>query len=291
MDRIVRHIAVVVKKGDPKAAALAAEVVAWLTERGMTCVTAENCHVACRELTMLDPKPDLMLVVGGDGTMLSAARHAAPNVPLLGLNAGKVGFLTELSAEIWREELLDILSKGARVRKRPYLDCRVFRHDAGEEPALVGRALNDVVLTRAALARLITIEIFALGERLGNLRADGLIISSPMGSTGYAVSAGGPLIHPNLRAISLTPVCPFRGEFHPLVLPGDADLTLKLKRGSQEVFLTLDGQEGFPLQVGDAVRINLSSEAAPFVLPRRASYFASLRAKGFFKDRETEAGP
>lgn len=295
-------VVIVAKAGDPRALELGERMAAWLTARGARAAVMENRTSAPQGAQIMTHAPDLVLALGGDGTMLSVARKlsGAP-VPILGFNLGKVGFLTEVCPGSWEQALSTALDRGLSVCERMALAYRVLR---GGEEVHAGRVINDIVVSRGALARLINLELKARNpgmdgaepdEHLGKLRADGLILSTPTGSTGYAVSAGGPLMHPDMDAYSVTPICSFLGEFRPLCLPGDAHLEVTVLESRTEVYLTLDGQEDFALAPGDVVAVRRDPRGMRFACLEPGSYFAKLRAKGFVMaegpDGEETGGP
>lgn len=287
----------VTKAKDSRAWTLGEEILSWLTARGISARLMENpesnrsfdqaCAAVLRDF---GGEPGLILVLGGDGTMLSVARRMLrTTAPLLGVNLGKVGFLTELTIADWRSCLERLLAHGITQCERTALAFEVIRPGCAI-PVTQGRVINDLVLARGALARLISLEVRVDDEPLGEFRADGLIISTPTGATGYSVSADGPLLHPSLRAFCLTAVCPFLHEFTPMVLPEEARLSVTLLSGAAEAFLTLDGQEGFPLQPGDRVDIHRSEQRFRIVRLEDSSYFGKLKVKGFVRAHENFQG-
>ena len=258
---------------------LAEEIRDWLQGRGITATLTRNHCDPGKDGELPAPGSDLLLVLGGDGTMISIARRTGGSgVPLLGLNQGRVGFLTDLYAHTWQTKLDEILSKDLEVRHRLALDFSVFRSD---KKVFSGRVVNDLVINRGILARLVNLDVAVNNESLGQVRADGLIMSTPTGSTAYGVSAGGPMLHPSLSAFSLTPICPFLKEFPPLALPGDSRLRVTVQQSSSDVFLTLDGQDGFALAPGDEVEVVRSKYDLLLARISGASYFSRLREKGF----------
>jgi NAD+ kinase len=280
----------ITKAKDPRAWALGQKILAWLSSMGVHARLMENpepgssFEQACAAvLHDFGCDPGLILVLGGDGTMLSVARRLHPtSAPLLGVNLGKVGFLTEVSTADWRPCLERLLAEGVARCERMALAFRVIRPGV-DAPITRGRVINDIVIARGALARLISLDVNVDNEHLGEFRADGLIVSTPTGATGYSVSADGPLLHPALRAFCLTAVCPFLHEFTPLVLPEEAKLSVTLPPGAADAFLTLDGQEGFPLQPGDRVDIHRSEQGFHMARLHDSSYFGKLKAKGFVR--------
>lgn len=271
-----RHILLVHKARHEKAAALAEEAATWLREKGhvVVAVVCAGVDSPVYEATPLD----FVVVFGGDGTMLGVARRlVGRDVPILGINFGRVGFLTDAEPSAWREKLEESLMGEEPVRSCMALQWslrREGRHLAG------GFAVNDVVLSRGSLSRLVWFEIYIAGERLGSLRGDGVIVATPVGSSGYSVSAGGSLLHPSMEAIAVTPVCPFLHTISPMVFPGDTSCTFQILQGSTDCYLTVDGQEGQQLQVGDVVKVSGLPSAVHF-LGRGTTFFDRLRTRGF----------
>lgn len=274
-------VLIVTKARDDEAAELGRDIAEWLEGRGVACRVQANPALDERALG-LGFSPDLALVLGGDGTMLSVARQMANHrVPLLGLNLGKVGFLTEICPDNWPERLMDILDEGLNVSERLALAWELEREG---RTIAQGRVINDLVINRGHLARLVDLDLFIDGRLLSRLRADGVIVATASGATGYAVSAGGPLLHPSLGVYSITAICPFMSAFRPLVLPGEARLVVRVPNNRAEVLLTLDGQEGLPVQEGDLIHVHRSVEPFFYAEPKGASYVGKLRAKGMLGD-------
>ncbi len=295
MTTAIRSVFLITKAGDPHAVALGDEMALWLHERGIAITRAENpgtlssCETSFPELEH-GPEPDLVLVLGGDGTMLSVARRLKCRAPLLGVNLGKVGFLTELCPADWRERLGPVLERGVGPCERMALAYTVLR--PGEaRPLAEGRVINDLVVSRGALARLTPLHLAVDGEEVAVVRSDGLIVSTPTGATGYGVSAAGPLLHPALGVYCVTAICPFMREFHPLVLPAEAALDITVLESAAEVFLTLDGQDGLKLRSGDRIEVRRAARGFSIVRLEGSSYFAKLRAKGFVREHAQPGEP
>lgn len=281
MKRTISSVYIVTKAGQAAALELAGNMQAWFRGQGVAADVFENGSAAWKQLAFA--QEGIVLVLGGDGTMLSVARRlVGTGVPVLGVNLGRVGFLAEVSSDRWQEELIRLLDGRAGFARRVALACTVER-----EGALLhsGVAVNDVVVHRGALARVVRLELAVQGERLGDLRADGLIVSSPTGSTGYAVSANGPLLHPDLDAFSVTPICPFMNALKPFVLRGDMEFSLLVHDTDADLHLTQDGQEGVALRCGDRIRVTSAPGGLVFAELGCASYFSRLRTRGFYKDQ------
>ena len=218
-----------------------------------------------------------MLVLGGDGTMIATARMLGDKeVPVLGVNYGGLGYLAEFRVEELYIALESILDGNYRLDTRVMLAVQLIR---GDEEVTRTRVLNDAVINKSALARIIEIEAYLNQQFVNSFRADGLIVSTPTGSTAYNLSAGGPVIYPSMNAIVITPICPFTLSNRPLVVPDDAVIELTLKTQQEDVALTLDGQVGFPLQVEDRVIIRKSRTTFNLVQPMNRNYFEVLRDK------------
>ncbi len=279
----ISSILVITKKGDDKAAKTGRSIADWLQDRDIRALVRANDPSRPPDLSGFADGPDIVMVLGGDGTLIGVARQlpSEQRIPVLGVNMGTVGFLTDMDAKDWPQRLEDLLQNDLRVTERLCLEYQVWRNGG---VALQGRALNDVVVSRASLARLIRLELQLDGLSLGRVHADGLIIATPTGSTAYSVSAGGPLAHPEVGMISVTSICPFLSSFPPLVLPPDSELTVGLSNPFADVHLTLDGQEGQPLEKGDTIVVRRSAQPALFVKTPWCQFAAKLLAKGFIRD-------
>ena len=284
----IRRVGIIVKPHQPDALTTVCGVVEWLTKRGIVLAgTAEiekeriehktGCAVETFPPDQLVANVDLMLVLGGDGTMIATARMLGDcEVPVLGVNYGGLGYLAEFRIEELYSALESILAGNYRLDTRVML---AVEHLRGGEQTTSHRVLNDVVINKSALARIIEIEAYLNGQFVNSFRADGLIVSTPTGSTAYNLSAGGPVIYPSMNAVVITPICPFTLSNRPIVVPDDAEIDLCLKTEQEEVALTLDGQVGFPLQTQDRVRIRKSAATFKLVQPMNRNYFEVLRDK------------
>jgi NAD+ kinase len=220
---------------------------------------------------------DLLIVLGGDGTLLSAARQAAPrNVPILAVNLGGLGFLTTVSLDELYAMLDEIFSGQHRISERVMVQAEIVR--AG---SVIRRqiALNDAVLNKAALARIMDLELRVNGDYVTTYKADGLILSTPTGSTAYSLAAGGPIVYPIVEAFVITPICPHTLTNRPLVVPDSAKIEIDFLSEDDAVFLTLDGQVGIELEKGDHIRIAKAVEKLRLVRPSKKKYFEILRSK------------
>jgi len=259
------------------------ELVHWLGNRGVPFVLDPDAARLAdtsgpvAERDELPEKTDLIVVLGGDGTLLSIARSLyRREVPILGVNLGSLGFLTEISTEEMIPALEACLNGKADVQRRMALQCTLVR---GEEAIATFHCLNDVVINKGALARMFEIRIEVGGLWLTNMRSDGLIVATATGSTAYNLSAGGPIVVPGLDGFILTPLCPHTLTMRPLIVGAQTPVHIEVVRESGQVYLTADGQTGHPMHAGDHVRITRSSHSVLLVVSQSRNYFALLREK------------
>lgn len=277
----MKRIGIIAKSGRPEPVEILRDVLSWLKDSGIEVVidreTAERLHIEGTQRERIPDLVELIIVLGGDGTLLSVARLVGGrDVPILGINLGTLGFLTEVSRDEIKEAIERLLRGDFSVEKRLMLKAKVIRDDREISSFHV---LNDVVINKGALARIIDLETF-IDERFVTLfKADGLIVSTPTGSTAYNLSAGGPIIYPTLECMVLTPICPHTLTNRPIVLPGNSKIEIRLRSESQDVFLTLDGQVGFNLVKGDSVIITRADFKIGLVIPPEKNYFEILRTK------------
>jgi NAD+ kinase len=284
----IKRIGVVVKPHQPDALSTLCRLTEWLSEREIRLVgTSEiereriehetGCAVEVAEQGDLPRSVDLLLVLGGDGTMIATARMVGDNeVPVLGVNYGGLGYLAEFRIEELFSALDTILAGNYKVQRRLMLEVELRRDDT---VVTRNRVLNDVVVNKSALARIIEIEAYLNEQFVNSFRADGLIVSTPTGSTAYNLSAGGPVIFPSMNAVVITPICPFTLSNRPIVVPDDSLIEVRLITEKEEVALTLDGQVGFPLQAGDRIIICKSKATFNLIQPANRNYFDVLRDK------------
>lgn len=278
-------IAIVTKREHPEAERLGAEIGAWLMQRGanVTILAHDRDPVRFIDALTRTATPGLILVLGGDGTLLSVARKTIGlNAALLGINLGDVGFLTAISPEGWRKPLERVLSGGYLCCEQMVIDYKIVRDGAVVQD---GFAINDVVVSRGTLARLVRLSLRFSGETVTTLRSDGLIISSPIGSTAYCASASGPLVHPAVEAFTITAIAAFRNNFKSLVVPASQEMEIVVEDDTGEVFLTEDGQELHELAPGDVIRIRRSRRGIIMVNMPGETYFSTITAKGFLVER------
>jgi len=256
----------------------------WLQAHGATVIcdseTADCIGALAGEVRKREELPactDLLIVLGGDGTLLSAARLAADRgVPILAVNLGGLGFLTTVSQDEIYSILEEIFSGKHRVSERVMLEAEIVRGGAILERHI---ALNDAVLNKAALARIMDLELRIDGEYVTTYKADGLILSTPTGSTAYSLAAGGPIVYPIVEAFVVTPICPHTLTNRPLVIPDSATIEVDCKAEDNLVFLTLDGQVGVELSRGDHIRVRKAAQKLYLVRPAKKTYYQILRSK------------
>ena len=284
----INRIGIVLKPNQPKALNTICELAVWLAERNIRLLGGPEierqriehetgCAVEEVPTNRLAGEVDLMLVLGGDGTMIATARLVGDQeVPVLGVNYGGLGYLTEFRIEELYSALEMILSGNYRLDKRVMLEVELQRNDT---VLTSNRVLNDVVINKSALARIIEIEVSFNHQFVSSFRSDGLIVATPTGSTAYNLSAGGPIVFPSMNAVVLTPICPFTLSNRPLVVPDSGEIKLTLKTDNEEVALTLDGQVGCPMQFEDRVTIRKSRTTFNLIQPSSRNYFDVLRDK------------
>lgn len=276
----MKKVGIFVKKGAPKALDFVRDL--------LTCMKGKNLKVymesgPARALGLkgyrkqeIPAKVDVIIVFGGDGTLLSVTRLVGRRgVPILGVNLGGLGFITEISRDEICRDVGDILSGKCAYEERMMLQADLFR--AGRRVKRYN-VLNDVVINKSALARMIELEVRINGQDVTTFRSDGLIISTPTGSTAYSLSAGGPIMYPTLESFLVTPICPHTLTSRPMVLPGDAILDAVVRKGD-DVYLTLDGQEGYALKVSDRISIRKADFKTRLLHLHDRDYFMILRNK------------
>jgi NAD+ kinase len=286
-DDVIKSVGVVVKPNHKEARATACELSDWLEKRGIDLLgkpleeaerfDARKDEIDAAKNEKFQNEADLIVVLGGDGTMISAARLVGNReVLVLGINYGSLGYLTEFRIEEMFSALEQVLAGNYELDRRVMLEVEHLRDGKVLQN---GRALNDVVINKAVLARIIEIEVELNDLFVNSFRADGLIVATPTGSTAYSLSAGGPIVYPSMNAVVLTPICPFTLTNRPIVIPDNAEINLRLKSESDGVVLTLDGQIGYSMKTGDSVSIRKSPTSFNLVKPPNRNYFDVLRNK------------
>jgi len=271
---------------NPGVASLAREAVGLLAERGVSVwINHESAgilgypHLGVSENELIK-RVSVVVVFGGDGTILRTARAAAPQaIPILGVNLGAFGFLAEVNGPDVETALHRLLAGDYQLDERMMLQARVERSAPTAQEFI---ALNDIVLTKSGYARLVKLDTHVNGEHLATHLADGLIVATPTGSTAYSLSAGGPIVHPAVDGIVLTPICAHTLNSRAVLVSGGDTIAIRVEpvgTAPPPPILTVDGQEGFPLRIGDEVRVARSPHRTRLVRLGRGGFYSILRAK------------
>jgi NAD+ kinase len=273
--RRVNTVLIIANLDKEGAAVLLDEMRAWLAGRGIrVSVISFNGK----------PQPpeagshDLAISLGGDGTVLYCARLLAEtNIPILPVNLGNFGFITEISKEEWKDAFEKYEAGKLRIGKRVLLQIEVFRE--GKEVFAVS-ALNDMVISSGSISKLLRLSAFVSGYPIVRYRADGVIVSTPTGSTAYSAAAGGPMLHPEMEAMQLVPICPFSLSYRPLVIPASEDVSIQVDEGQRtDVMLTSDGQDVFPLREKDQIHVSVAGTRIGIIQSDRRSFYTVLKEK------------
>lgn len=286
----VRRVGIVAKRHLHEAASLLDDIADWLVLRGLSPVfetatarlgqSGRAWPSASRE--DLPREVDLMLVLGGDGTLLGMADRiamTAPRVPILGVNFGSLGFLTEITLPELYPSLESVVAGKAEYEQRAVLTANVA--PASGVPPTSRVVLNEIVVTKGAMSRIIDLSVWVDDEFVAHFKADGLILATPTGSTAYNLSAGGPIVHPHVEALLLTPIAPHTLTNRPVVVPASARVTIRplADEDPREIYVTFDGQDGCPLSPGDTVSVARAPHPILLVRAATRSYFEVLRRK------------
>jgi NAD+ kinase len=282
MNTCMRRVGIILKKQDARVGGILRDIIPWLRARDAEVLLDRNSVDKCPDGIHVAPpqemvhQVDVVTVFGGDGTLLYAARLVgASGVPLLGINLGSLGFLTEVKLDEVHEAFEGLLSGRYQVEERVLLDVEVLREGKAVARYL---ALNDAVINKGALARIIELEVSVNSQPVLLTRADGLIVSTPTGSTAYSLAAGGPILYPTLDAFIIAPICPHTLTNRPVVIPDRHAVEVTLRHGT-EVMLTVDGQVGMPLEQQDCLRIRRAQSTLRLVMPFGNTFFKLLREK------------
>jgi NAD+ kinase len=280
---MIRAAGIISKPIESVVSGVVPPLIEWLRERKIDVyldTETQGCihlEAKCIEREKMAEHIDLLIVLGGDGTLLSAARAIGSfKVPILAVNLGGLGFLTSVTLEEMYPVLEQAIAGENRTSERMMLEAEISRKGAS---AIRQLALNDAVANKGALSRMLEFDVYVDRDHVGRYRADGLIVATPTGSTAYSLAAGGPVVHPDLDAFVITPICPHMLTNRPFVIPGLAKVEIDFAPADEPVFLTLDGQIGFELEPADRVSITKSSSKVVYVRPPRKTYFEILRNK------------
>jgi NAD+ kinase len=285
---MMRRIGIIAKQNKPEAMTITRNLVEWLRPKKIEVNIEEEMerllhpplsgpNWSSNRREDIPKLVDMIIVLGGDGTLLSVARLVGNHeVPILGVNLGGLGFLTEIHLDELYRVLERVIQGDFKTDERVVLNTGVVRKGKRLAEFTV---LNDAVINKGALARIIDIETTINGEYLTTFKSDGLIVSTPTGSTAYNLSAGGPIVYPSLHAIIITPICPHTLTNRPIMIPDDVEIRALLKSRQQEVILTLDGQQGFPLEFEDVVEVKKADSRILLIKSPYRHYFEVLREK------------
>ena len=277
-----KKIGVFCKPKAPSATDILGRLIPWLRKQnyhifldtGTAAIINETSSYEKREISQ---QADLLIVLGGDGTLLSVARAAHPhNIPILAVNLGSLGFLAEISIEELYPTLENILAGKFEIENRMLLNACIWRNGEKVEDHNV---LNDVVINKGAVARVINLQVLVDGQYMTSYRADGLIIATPTGSTAYSLSAGGPIIHPSMHTLVLSPICPFTLTNRSILIPDQSIIQVKLAAEYDDVRVTLDGQEGYDMRAGDILEIKKTKTSLQLIRGPNKNYYQILRDK------------
>ena len=279
----LHQIGVVVGPQKPEANAAVTNLVRWCEQQKIALSAPAEIadELGCQPFKLaqdqlIEPL-DLLVVMGGDGTMLGASRLIGElHIPVLGINFGFLGYLTEFTLNDLFLALEELQAGTLQIESRMMLEVCVERDG---QVIASHRALNEAVVNQGALARMLELECFVNGDFVNNFRADGMIVSTPTGSTAYSLSAGGPIVFPSMDAIVLTPICPHTLSNRPVIIPGDLSVSLTFKKANDVVMLTIDGQRGVTLEANDKVIMQRSHATFDLVRPAQRNYFEVLRTK------------
>ena len=250
------------------------ELQPWLNQQQVKIVATDLAN----RLDLSKAKADLILVLGGDGSIISTARRLNNNpIPVIGVNLGKFGFLAEYSLDELKESFKEIITKRLKTSSLMMLDCLINRGARKNGPFI---ALNDIVITRGSISRMVYFRLFIDGKEITVFGADGVIVSTPVGSTAYSLSAGGPLVSPETQSLIITPICAHTLSMRTLVLPPDSTIELQLADGSgQEIILTVDGQVSMYLRQTDRITLRKSKAAFRLVRLGKRNFYETIREK------------
>ncbi len=280
--QVVKRVAIISKPNAEAASRIIPGLLEWLAERGIEarCDEETAAYVTGREpipRSVVAEGADLVILLGGDGTLLSAARSlGGRDVPLFAVNLGALGFLTTITADELYPELERALRGEHRIGLRRLLHCELRR---GEKLVAEYEALNDIVIDKVDIARMIDVDAWVRDQFVCAYKADGLIIATPTGSTAYSLSAGGPIIFPSVEALAITPICPHMLTNRPVIVPRTSVIELVSHAADDAAFLTIDGQVGEPLKRNDRVVCRSSDRTLHLIRPPRLKFFDVLRQK------------
>jgi len=278
----MKRIGIIGKVQHPSLMETIKALISWLNDRNLEAVIDNETASIIGETSTYNrsdvpDKSDMIIVLGGDGTLISVARLAEDKkIPILGVNFGNLGFLTAITLDELFPTLEKVIKGDYKTVERMMIDIKIIRE--GKEVGYYS-ALNDIVINRGALARIVELEIKVDGMYVSAYRADGMIISTPTGSTAYCLGAGGPIVYPSLDALVLAPICPHNLTNRPIVIPDDVVIEINLATKNEDVLATVDGQIGFSLSYRDSIIITKSSNTTSLIQSPQKNYYQILREK------------
>jgi NAD+ kinase len=287
----MRKIGVFCKPKAPSASHILNKLIPWLRQQNYQVFLDMDTAAIVNETSSHDKKEisqqaDLLVVLGGDGTLLGVARAAHPhNIPILAVNLGSLGFLAEISIEELYPTLENILAGKFEIENRMLLNASVWRN---EKKIKNHNVLNDVVINKGAVARVINLQVLVNGQYMTSYRADGLIIATPTGSTAYSLSAGGPIIHPSMHTLVLSPICPFTLTNRSILIPDQSIIQVRLTAEYDDVRITLDGQEGYGMCAEDILEIKKTKTSLQLIRGPNKNYYQILRDKLHWGSQDDE---
>jgi len=277
----MKKIGIICKTGISEPIEILKKLLPWLKQKGFEAIIDRDSASVLNSKgcprSQIPVQSEMIIVMGGDGTMLSVCRLVGEReIPILGVNIGGLGFLTEVQ----REEIYDVLEKVLKgecpIEERLMLKAYVYRDNKSIAEYV---AMNDVVVNKGALARIIDLETYIDRDYVTTFKADGVIVSTPTGSTAYALSAGGPILYPTLKSIMLVPICPHMLTNRPIVLPDTVLVEMILRSPAEDVFLTVDGQVGFSLNLNDVIEVKKAPFKTKLIAPCEKKYYKIIRTK------------
>jgi NAD+ kinase len=280
---MIRTVGIISKPIKDVVCSVVPPLLAWLRERKIEAIIDRETQACIDTGTSsvsrgsIAERADLLMVLGGDGTLLSAARAlSGSSVPILAVNLGALGFLTSVTLDELYPVLEQVLAGKHHTTDRMMLEAAIYRDGTAGQ---FHSALNDAVVNKSAMARMLDFDVYIDQNHVGRYRADGLIVATPTGSTAYSLAAGGPILHPELDALVITPICPHMLTNRPLVISGSARVEMDFSAAEEPVYLTLDGQTGVQLKAKDRITVTKSPHKVKLVRPMGKTYFEILRNK------------
>ena len=263
----IRRVGIIIRKGSSRVQKIGDELAAWLEKRSIRA-----------DVDRIEAGMDMLVILGGDGTLLHvAARAGELDIPVVGINLGDLGFLTEVAADEMYHALTTILEGEVHIERRMMLKTTVLAADGTASDPMF--ALNETVVVKGSVERVLRLRCWADREYIATYKADGLIFSTPTGSTAYNLSAGGPIVHAELGTLLITPICPFMLESRPVLLSPEVVLTTQLADTANDVMVMVDGRPGWTLNTSQALRVEVAEKPLLLISSPHKGYFAILRNK------------